>query len=87
MQRWTDGQLRWVVQSHGAALRKSVAFLSASRCVLHERMVSELFALRLDRKQDTLADLNGLELLQRTKIDPSGMIRFIERLLEKDEGT
>jgi len=30
--------------------------------------------------------LTGLQLLQRAKIDPSGMIKFFERLSEKDEG-
>jgi predicted Zn-dependent protease len=49
-------------------------------------MVNELFTLKLGREQETLADLTGLQLPQRAKIDPSGMIRFFERLSEKDEG-
>jgi beta-barrel assembly-enhancing protease len=46
----------------------------------------ELFTLKFGREQETEADLRGLQLLQRAKIDPSGMIRFFERLSEKDEG-
>jgi predicted Zn-dependent protease len=46
----------------------------------------ELFTLKFGRVQETEADLTGLQLLQRAKIDPSGMIRFFERLSEKDEG-
>ena len=46
----------------------------------------ELFTLKFGREQETEADLTGLQLLQRAKIDPSGMIRFFERLSEKDQG-
>jgi predicted Zn-dependent protease len=49
-------------------------------------VVNELFTLKLGREQETEVDLTGLQLLQRAKIDPSGMIRFFERLSEKDEG-
>jgi beta-barrel assembly-enhancing protease len=43
-------------------------------------------SLKLGCEQATLADLTGLQLLQRAKIDPSGMIRFFERRSEKDKG-
>jgi predicted Zn-dependent protease len=46
----------------------------------------ELLTLKFGRQQETEADLTGLQLLHRAKIDPSGMIRFFERLSEKDEG-
>ena len=46
----------------------------------------ELFTLKFGREQETEADLTGLQLLQRAKIDPSGMIRFFERLSEIDQG-
>jgi predicted Zn-dependent protease len=49
-------------------------------------MVYELFTLKLGREQETLAGLTGLLLLQRAKVNPSGMSRFFERLSEKDEG-
>ena len=56
------------------------------RCVLRERMVTELFMLKLGHEQETSADPTGLQQLQRAKIHLSGMIRFFERLSEKDEG-
>jgi len=37
-------------------------------------------------EQETEADLTGLQLLQRVKIDLSGMTRFFEWLSKKDEG-
>jgi len=46
----------------------------------------ELLTLKFGREQETEADLTGLQLLHRAKIDPSGMIRFFEELSEKDEG-
>src|SRR5574341_33742 len=46
----------------------------------------ELVTLKFSRAQETEADLTGLQLLQRAKIDPAGMIRFFERLSEKDQG-
>jgi beta-barrel assembly-enhancing protease len=49
-------------------------------------MVSELFTLKRGRGQETVADLTGLQLLQRAKIDPFGMITFSEPLSEKDQG-
>ncbi len=46
----------------------------------------ELVTLKFGRAQETEADLTGLQLLQRAKIDPAGMIRFFERLSERDQG-
>jgi beta-barrel assembly-enhancing protease len=46
----------------------------------------ELVTLKFGRAQETEADLTGLQLLQRAKIDPAGMIRFFERLSENDQG-
>lgn len=46
----------------------------------------ELMTLKFGRAQETEADLTGLELLHRAKIDPSGMITFFQRLAEKEEG-
>ena len=54
--------------------------------MLRERVASELFTLKLNREQETEADLTGMQLFQRTEIDPSATIRFFERLSEKDEG-
>ncbi len=45
----------------------------------------EILTLKFGRQQETEADVMGLRLLHRAKIDPSGMIRFFERLSEKDK--
>lgn len=45
----------------------------------------ELVTLKFGREQETEADVTGLRLLQRAAIDPAGMIRFFERLSEKDK--
>jgi predicted Zn-dependent protease len=46
----------------------------------------ELLTLKFGREQETEADVTGLQLLHRARIDPSGMISFFERLSEKEEG-
>jgi predicted Zn-dependent protease len=46
----------------------------------------ELLTLKFDRAQETEADLTGLQLVYRAKIDPHGMITFFQKLSEKDEG-
>jgi Zn-dependent protease with chaperone function len=53
---------------------------------LMKQLGLELVTLKFGRSQETEADLTGLQLLQRAKIDPTGMIRFFERLSDKDEG-
>ena len=45
----------------------------------------ELLTLKFGRKQETEADVTGVQLLHRARIDPNGMIRFFERLSEKDK--
>ena len=46
----------------------------------------ELLTMKFGREQETEADLTGLQLLHRARIDPSCMITFFQRLSEKDEG-
>jgi beta-barrel assembly-enhancing protease len=46
----------------------------------------ELLTLKFGRAQETEADVTGLRLLHRAKIDPSGMITFFQRLSEKEDG-
>lgn len=46
----------------------------------------ELMTLKFGRAQETEADLTGLELLYRAKVNPEGMITFFQRLAEKDDG-
>ena len=53
---------------------------------LMRQLSVELLTLKFGREQETEADMTGLQLLVRAKIDPSGMISFFQRLAEKDEG-
>ncbi len=46
----------------------------------------ELLTLQFGRTQETEADLTGLRLLHRAKIDPQGMIVFFRRLAEQESG-
>jgi predicted Zn-dependent protease len=89
-------ELNHVLQRHGLErIVKSVGLLTVVAIVfgnqqgligMMKQLGVELLTLKFGREQETEADLKGLELLQRAKIDPSGMIRFFERLSEKDEG-
>lgn len=47
---------------------------------------SRLGSLKFGRDQETAADVDGLKLLQRAKIDPKGMVAFFEQLASKENG-
>jgi Zn-dependent protease with chaperone function len=46
----------------------------------------ELFSLKFGRAQETEADVTGLRLLYRSRIDPAGMVTFFQRLAGQEEG-
>ncbi|MDF2458999.1 MAG: putative Peptidase, family, partial [Nitrospira sp.] len=46
----------------------------------------ELLSLKFGRSQETEADLTGLQLLHRSRIDPSGMVTFFQRLRKNERG-
>ena len=89
-------ELNHVLQRHGLdriiktlGLRAVVTILVGDPqglAGLMKQVGLELFTLKFGRAQETDADLTGLRLLHYAKIDPAGMIRFFERLSEKDEG-
>ncbi|NWF73044.1 MAG: M48 family metallopeptidase [Nitrospirae bacterium] len=89
-------ELNHVLQRHGLErIVKNLGLLTVMAIVfgnqqglvgVMKQLGVELLTLKFGREQETEADLTGLQLLQRAKIDPSGMIRFFERLSEKDEG-
>ncbi|MDE3221026.1 MAG: M48 family metallopeptidase [Nitrospirota bacterium] len=89
-------ELNHVLQRHGLErIVKNLGLLTVVAIVfgdqqglvgIMKQLGVELLTLKFGREQETEADLTGLQLLQRAKIDPSGMIRFFERLSEKDEG-
>ena len=85
-----------VLQRHGLErIVKSLGIMTVAAIVfgnqqgligMMKQLGVELFTLKFGREQETEADLKGLQLLQRAKIDPAGMITFFERLSEKDQG-
>jgi predicted Zn-dependent protease len=89
-------ELNHVLQRHGLErIVKQLGFVAAVSIVLGnqqglggimKQLGVELMTLKFGRAQETEADLTGLQLLYRAKIDPSGMITFFQRLSEKDEG-
>jgi Zn-dependent protease with chaperone function len=89
-------ELNHVLQRHGLErIVKSLGIMTVAAIVfgnqqglvgMMKQLGVELFTLKFGREQETEADLKGLQLLQRAKIDPAGMITFFERLSEKDEG-
>jgi Zn-dependent protease with chaperone function len=89
-------ELNHVLQRHGLErILKNLGLLTVVAIVLGDQqglvgmmkqLGVELLTLKFGREQETEADVTGLQLLQRAKIDPSGMIRFFERLSEKDQG-
>ena len=89
-------ELNHVLQRHGLErVVKSLGLMTVVAIVLGDQqglvgmmkqVGVELLTLKFGREQETEADVTGLQLLQRAKIDPSGMIKFFERLSEKDEG-
>ena len=89
-------ELNHVLQRHGLErIVKSLGLMTVAAIVfgnqqglvgMMKQLGVELLTLKFGREQETEADLTGLQLLQRAKIDPSGMITFFERLSEKDQG-
>jgi predicted Zn-dependent protease len=89
-------ELNHVLQRHGLErIVKSLGLMAVAAIVfgnqqglvgMMKQLGVELFTLKFGREQETEADLKGLQLLQRAKIDPAGMITFFERLSAKDEG-
>lgn len=89
-------ELNHVLQRHGLdRMVKSLGLMAVVTILvgdpqglagLMKQVGFELFTLKFGRAQETEADLTGLHLLHQAKIDPAGMIRFFERLAEKDEG-
>jgi len=88
-------ELNHVLQRHGLdRMVKQLGLIAVVTIVLGDqqgliRLMKqvgvELLTLKFGREQETEADLTGLQLLHRAKIDPNGMIRFFERLSEKDK--
>jgi beta-barrel assembly-enhancing protease len=89
-------ELNHVRQRHGLErIVKQLGFVAVVSIVLGnqqglsgimKQLGVELVTLKFGRAQEIEADLTGLDLLYRAKINPEGMITFFRRLAEKDEG-
>ncbi len=89
-------ELNHVLQRHGLErIVKTVGIVAVVTILvgdqqgligLAKQLGIELMTLKFSREQETEADVTGLQLLHRAKISPAGMIRFFERLSEKEEG-
>ena len=89
-------ELNHVLQRHGMErMVKNLGVMAVVAIIVGDqqglmglmRQVSvELLTLKFDRAQETEADLTGLQLVYRARIDPHGMITFFQKLSEKDEG-
>ncbi len=88
-------ELNHVLQRHGLdRIVKQLGLIAVVTIVLgdHQGLVGlmkqfgvELLTLKFGRAQETEADVTGVRLLHKAKIDPDGMIRFFERLSEKEK--
>ncbi|WP_455388250.1 M48 family metallopeptidase [Petrachloros mirabilis] len=88
-------ELNHVLQRHGLnRMVRQIGLIAVVTIVLGDqqglaglmkRVGVELLTLKFGREQETEADLTGLQLLHRAKINPNGMIRFFERLSEQDK--
>ncbi|MCW5796928.1 MAG: Putative Peptidase, family M48 [Nitrospira sp.] len=88
-------ELNHVLQRHG--MERMVKMLGLSAVVgillgdqqgltgLARQVGMELVTLKFGRAQETEADVTGIRLLSDARIAPDGMIRFFERLSEKDK--
>ncbi len=89
-------ELNHVLQRHGLErIVKQLGFVAVVSIILGnpqgvggimKQLGMELMTMKFDRAQETEADVTGLQLLHRAKINPEGMITFFQRLAEKDEG-
>lgn len=89
-------ELNHVLQRHGLErLVKQLGLVAIVTIILGDQqgliglmqqVGVELLTLKFGRAQETEADVEGLRLLHRAKIDPSGMITFFQRLSEKEDG-
>ena len=88
-------ELNHVLQRHGMERLVKMMGLAAVVSILvgdqqgliglARQLGLELATLKFGREQETEADVTGIRLLSDARIAPDGMIRFFERLSEKDK--
>ena len=88
-------EINHVLQRHGMErIVKSLGVMAVAAIVLGEQqgliglakqLGVEIITLKYNRDQETEADLTGLRLLHKAKIEPEGMITFFERLAQSEK--
>jgi predicted Zn-dependent protease len=75
-----------IVKTLGLVAIGSILFGNQEGLVgLAKQLGLELLTLKFGREQETEADVTGVRLIHRAKVDPQGMIRFFEKLSESDK--
>ncbi|MDF0642816.1 MAG: M48 family metallopeptidase [Nitrospira sp.] len=87
-------ELSHVLQRHGLErIVKQVGLMTVLSIVLGDQqgligltkqIGGELLTLKFGRAQETEADVAGLRLLNRARIDSNGLVRFFERMAEQE---
>jgi beta-barrel assembly-enhancing protease len=90
-------ELNHVLQRHGMErIVKTLGVMAVAAIVfgdqqgligLARQLGVEIITLKYNRDQETEADLTGLRLLHKAKVDPAGMIAFFERLAQSEKET
>jgi Zn-dependent protease with chaperone function len=75
-----------LVRSLGWSATIKILFGSSGPLSGVGELADQLGSLTFSREQETAADVEGLKLLQRARIDPQGMITFFEKLAGKESG-
>jgi predicted Zn-dependent protease len=88
-------ELNHVLQRHGMErIVKTLGVMAVAAIVfgdqqgligLAKQLGVEIITLKYNRDQETEADLTGLRLLHKAKVDPAGMIAFFERLAQSEK--
>ncbi len=88
-------EINHVLQRHGMErIVKTLGVMAIAAIVfgdqqgligLAKQLGVEIITLKYNRDQETEADLTGLRLLHKAKVDPAGMIAFFERLAQSEK--
>lgn len=88
-------ELNHVLQRHGMErIVKTLGIMAVAAIVfgdqqgligLAKQLGIEIITLKYNRDQETEADLTGLQLLHKARVDPAGMIAFFERLAQSEK--
>ncbi len=88
-------EINHVLQRHGMErIVKTLGIVAVAAIVLGDQqgliglakeLGVQMITLKFNRDQETEADLTGLRLLHKARVDPAGMIAFFERLAQSEK--